>query len=226
MAPFWPLFTHRSCLERSTTSHVWVTARCQLEAGAHAARHLTSGCACDCAQLALVPVSPAESASPGSSGPVVRVPDTSPSPSHALAPGAASLARLLGGAHIGMHPGMSPSVSSATPGGAGGWAARAGVLPAWGMRGVAWALLSDAPGALLDACLPQARTAYIHSSATARLERGRFHVVRAECWAKLPIPRECHRRSVTHALECDRPNAQLKPWQKRAGTPLLQLCHV
>jgi len=77
----------------------------------------------------------------------------------ALAPGAANLARLLGsGSGRAGAPGGAPGP---TGGGeaaeAGGWAERAGLLPGWGMRGVAWALLSDTPGALLDACLPLAR---------------------------------------------------------------------
>ncbi|KAK9832643.1 hypothetical protein WJX81_006635 [Elliptochloris bilobata] len=52
-------------------------------------------------------------------------------------------------------PSATESPNPGFGGPAGGWAARAGMLVGWGMRGVAWALLSDAPGALLDALLPQ-----------------------------------------------------------------------
>ena len=118
-----------------------------------------------------MPLSTAESGFPDSSGPVVRVPDPDPTRSPLLAPGAASLARLLGGYDPGTHPSTSASPSSAAARGMGGWAARAGVLPDWGMRGVAWALLSDAPGALLDACLPQARSMHFATLVIALLRR-------------------------------------------------------
>ena len=148
-----------------------------------------------------MPVSTAEGAGCARSGLGVRVADPSPNPNHALAPGAASLARLLGGAHPGIHPGIGASPGSAAAGGAGGWAARAGVLPAWGMRGVAWALLSDAPGALLDACLPQARSNHIDAPATAHIGDGQLHVTRGDSQAKLPLVQECRRRSITNGPE-------------------------
>jgi hypothetical protein len=77
----------------------------------------------------------------------------------ALAPGAANLARLLGSGsgRAGAPGGALGPTGGGEEAEAGGWAERAGLLPGWGMRGVAWALLSDAPGALLDACLPLAR---------------------------------------------------------------------
>jgi len=115
------------------------------------------------AQAALVPLNP-QAAAPGPAAPTANgAAGASARPATpqlaALAPGAANLARLRGsGSGRAGAPGGAPGPAGGGEAAeAGGWAERAGLLPGWGMRGVAWALLTDAPGALLDACLPLAR---------------------------------------------------------------------
>lgn len=114
-------------------------------------------------QLTLVPPSAPPDAGPSpAGGSLVRAlglgPRVSDPRASAAAPGAASLARLLGSSEQGQASGRDPGGYPAGAAAAGGgWAERAGVLRGWGMRGVAWALLSDAPAALLDMCLPLAR---------------------------------------------------------------------